>query len=204
MQTTTESCPRCGEDLEINTAGLDQRVRCNACGSAFRAIYDAEFDGIWRGNWTLYPVGQPSGMERVRGIVSRVIDRLGGVGWPAGAPPATPLRRRAEPIADAQTLRKLRPRAGRWPTRRLSRAPTSHCSHCWAQGGPPVPGLPFVWGYPSTRPFAERKVNYYCERHTQEARDMNIELIPAPGGAELTRLFLRRFSNGDGGTGGAQ
>ena len=78
MRTTTEACPRCGDDIEVNTAGLDQRVRCTACGRSWRAIYDAEYDEIWRGGWTLYPVGQPSGMERMWGIVSRVMDRLGG------------------------------------------------------------------------------------------------------------------------------
>jgi DNA-directed RNA polymerase subunit RPC12/RpoP len=78
MRTTTESCPRCGDDLEVNTAGLDQLVRCPACSSAFRALYDAEFDGLWRGHWTLYPLRQPSGMERVRGIVDRVLETLRG------------------------------------------------------------------------------------------------------------------------------
>jgi hypothetical protein len=78
MRTTTESCPRCGDDLEFNTAGLDQRVRCHACGSAFRALYDAEFDGLWRGHWTFYPLRRPSAPERIRAILGRVIDRLGG------------------------------------------------------------------------------------------------------------------------------
>jgi hypothetical protein len=78
LQTTTESCPLCGDDLEINTAGLDQRVRCTACGRNWRAIYDAEYDGLWRGRWTLYPLRQPSGMERMRGIVSRVLETLRG------------------------------------------------------------------------------------------------------------------------------
>ena len=79
MRTTTEACPRCGDDIEINTAGLDQRVRCNTCGSAFRAAYDAEYDGLWRGRWTLYPVGRPGRPERIRAILGRVIDWLAGV-----------------------------------------------------------------------------------------------------------------------------
>ncbi len=79
MPTTTETCPRCGDDIGVNTAGLDQRVRCNACGSAFRAIYDAEYDGFWRGRWTLFALRQPSGPERIRAILGRVIDWLEGV-----------------------------------------------------------------------------------------------------------------------------
>jgi hypothetical protein len=79
MPTTTESCPRCGDDLEINTAGLDQRVRCTACGRSWRAIYDAEYDEIWRGRWTLYPVARPGRPERIRAILGRVIEWLEGL-----------------------------------------------------------------------------------------------------------------------------
>jgi hypothetical protein len=63
-------------DIEVSTAGLDQLVRCNACRAAFRAFYDAEYDGLWRGRWTLYLLQLPSAPERVRAILGRVIDRL--------------------------------------------------------------------------------------------------------------------------------
>lgn len=78
MRTTTEVCPGCGDDIEVNTAGLDQLVRCSTCGRAWRAMYDAEYDGLWRGRWTLYPLRHPSAPERVRTILGRVIDRLSG------------------------------------------------------------------------------------------------------------------------------
>jgi len=81
MRTTTESCPRCGDDIEVNTAGLDQRVRCSTCGRSWRAIYDAEYDGLWRGRWTLYPLRQPSAPERVRAILDRVLETLHGGAW---------------------------------------------------------------------------------------------------------------------------
>lgn len=78
MRTTMESCPSCGDDVEVNTASLYQLVRCNACRAAFRAFYDAQYDGLWRGRWTLYPLRQPSTPERVRTILHRVLDALRG------------------------------------------------------------------------------------------------------------------------------
>ena len=71
-------------------------------------------------------------------------------------------------MTDAKTVSSLKPRAGKWPSRRHSRPPAGYCIHCWKEGGPPVAGLPYIWGYPSTKPVAERPVNYRCERHAQE------------------------------------
>jgi hypothetical protein len=73
--------------------------------------------------------------------------------------------------------RHLRPRGGRWPSRRRSRAPNGYCGRCWAEGGPPVPGQAFVWGYPYITP-GEGPTNHYCESHAAECRAMNITLIP--------------------------
>jgi hypothetical protein len=78
MRTMTEECPGCGDNIEVSTAGLDQLVRCGSCGRAWRAIYDAEYTGVWRGNWTLYALREPGAPERVRTILHRVLDTLRG------------------------------------------------------------------------------------------------------------------------------
>jgi hypothetical protein len=80
--------------------------------------------------------------------------------------------------------RDLRPRGGRWPSRRFVRAPAGCCCQCWAEGGPPVAGSPYVWGYPSTSP--DRPLMFYCDRHAEECRHHSIRLVPIILPAELT------------------
>lgn len=68
-------------------------------------------------------------------------------------------------------------RKGTYPTYRYSLAPADICMHCWKRGGPPVPGVPFVWGYPSLSP-GKGPPGYYCPACQTECRTMNIVLIP--------------------------
>jgi hypothetical protein len=64
-----------------------------------------------------------------------------------------------------------------YPAYRRSVAPEGFCINCWARGGPPVLGEPFVWGYPSTSP-GEGPAIYYCTPCQQECAAMGIHLLP--------------------------
>ena len=83
-----------------------------------------------------------------------------------------------------------------WPSYRRKLAPEGICLTCWHRGGPPVPGEPFVWGYPSTHP-GEGPPIYYCSKCQGECARMNIELIPAgPAQRSPESLLAHELSKG--------
>ena len=77
--------------------------------------------------------------------------------------------------------------SGRWPAYRRSAPPAGACGRCWKAGGEPVPGAPFVWGYPSMLPPGENPTVYYCATHAAETRALRVTLIPRQPRLQLVK-----------------